>query len=822
MDRQLPCTEPNTHQIGRNLMRKFCLSSARATLVWLLAASSICLSAGAQTVAEGPDHATQILGNAWDMSTQNDVYPLLWAHNLSSATVANGIMTGTARDTDPHFWLQFPRIPSSMPAVNLMKTDIDASRFTRLSFMMWLPDTVIPGSRVGRLVWHQGGSSVVEFDTAYSESPLFAVYPGWHLYDFNLVALQPRSGAPWSGPMQGLRIDPCLGCSTVFKIDWARLYHQDDTASSLSLPAGKTHLLTQIRPTDSLQPITMALEGSTGKVSAASLPPGQYPIAPITDGDYALSQRGKAWTFDTPSDVLWAANSGISNAQTSSAGLSGTTSTADPFVLLDIPERQPIDASQYRYLAIDLTLHQVPAQEPGLLVWWGDRVATVQHPSDFIPLQTGRTTYRIDLGQSPRWTGLVKALRIDPLNGPNASSAVGFTLHGIRLTRANGFEETVTFNSTPLTINARPSLAIVSPSLEDGSDYALTEQGKAWNMQPGQVRQPQLSNLLNWSFPSSIPDLNITGSFFQGTSQPAAANHTEGDPHVFLAFQENTNPIDANAYRWLGFDLYVPMDATQQSELTHGAIARLAWKADDIDPGLTTDDIVLMPGMQRYWFDMGRLAYEPTSTRTWSGQVRYLRIDPFEFPESRSFHIGPAQLRTTPTARHVLPVIVQIADSDNDALNVKVKSGSTLLGSASGLSAGGHQIFASLATLPAGEHTITVEVSDGRSSLQRTAHVPVIKPDAMAPLPAHQIKAAERIFNWAESTLGTAIGPGTPSSYNHGCLQSVPSAYGRSYASSGICLFTVDGLVLYTINGNGLTLAGSTTQLLEMAAAAGY
>jgi len=86
-------------------------------------------------------------------------------------------MTGTARDTDPHFWLQFPRIPSAIQSVNLSQTHIDAGTYNKLTFMMWLPESVTPGSRNGRLVWHTGGETVQAFDAAYSESPIFPVYP---------------------------------------------------------------------------------------------------------------------------------------------------------------------------------------------------------------------------------------------------------------------------------------------------------------------------------------------------------------------------------------------------------------------------------------------------------------------------------------------------------------------------------------------------------------------------------------------------------------------------------------------------------------------
>lgn len=776
----------------------------------------------AQTVAEGPDHATQVLGNAWDMSTQGDVFPLWWTHNLSAAIVANGTMTGTARDTDPHFWLQFPPIPSAMPAANGVPIAMDANRYTHLAFMMRLPDSVVPGSRGGRLVWHHGGDTVAAFDAAYAESPLFPVYPGWHLYHFDLAAMLPSTGQPWGGDIQGLRIDPCLGCNVEFQIDWARLYHHNE-ASDTQLPPGKTHWLAEIQPTGSSQTLSTALPINSHPGATARLPPGHYRIAAITDGDYALSQRGKAWVFDSSSDTLWASNHGLSGATTGRSGLQATTNDPDPFVLLDIDQQSPIDTQKYRYITVDMTLDQVPAQESGLLVWWGDQAGTVSNPSDFISVRAGRATYQIDLGRSPQWTGLVRALRIDPLNGPHAGQNIGLTLHSVRLTQTAGFQETVVYNDAPLHINARPTVEILSPSPEDGEDYALVEQGKAWAMQSGQVLRPELSNLLHWEYTTGIPDLQPTGAFFHATSRPATAGHTEGDPHVFLAFQENTHPIDANTYRWLGFDLYVPMDATAQSELTRGAVMRLAWKSNDADPGVTTDDIILRPGLQRYWFDMNKLVYEPAAVRTWADGVRYLRIDPLEFPESRSFYVGAAQLRSTPSARYVLPITVQLDDADGDLLNIRVLSGRTLLGQATELAPGQtHQVIANLAALPTGEHPITVEVSDAWSRVQRTALVPVLKLAANAPLPPAQIKSADRVFAWAQHLFGNTLGTGSASSQNHACLQNFPGAYGRNYATSGICLFTVDGLVLLTMPGGNLALAGMLSQLLNQAAAAGF
>jgi hypothetical protein len=113
-----------------------------------------------------------------------------------------------------------------------------------------------------------------------------------------------------------------------------------------------------------------------------------------------------------------------------------------------------------------------------------------------------------------------------------------------------------------------------------------------------------------------------------------------------------------------------------------------------------------------------------------------------------------------------------------------------------------------------------VEVHDGLNLGTKTASVPINKLGPQAVMPVHQTKAADRIFAWAEGLLGANLGTGTPSQLGHACMQSLPG-YGRFYASTGICLFVLDGLILYSTPASGLTLAGSTVTLLEQAAAAG-
>lgn len=799
----------------------------RIKKTWLCALLAAFSTAGfaagtteASSQSEGEDFATVVLHDPWDMANQADIFPLLWTHNLGSASLSNGVMTGVARDSDPHFWLHFPQIPSSILPLNHRHQLIDASRYDRLAFYMWLPEDTVPGSKQGRLVWHHGGASVTAFDAAYSESTLFAVYPGWHLYHFDLASQAITRGSAWSGTIHGLRIDPCLACAVTFKIDWARLYASQSQTGRYALPAGKSRLLVDTDSNAANGILGVFKADGSGQVPLGGLPPGSYAVAALSDADYALAERGNPWDMDSTSDFAWSSTSGFSSASVANNQFSGRTNSADPYLLLDVPPDHPIDASKYRYLAIDMSLDAVPAQESGLLVWWGAQTATPQYPTAFISVSAGRKTYAIDLGSSSNWKGWVKALRIDPLNGPQAGSGVNVTLHGVRLTSQQGLTESVAYQATPLKINATPRIKLVSPAYDSGEDYASAELGAPWNMAGSGVEAPSLSNLNGWEYVNSIPDLGVSGSFFHASSRPASAGQTEGDPHAFLSYQQNSKPIAADTYRYLGFQLYVPFDASQQNELTTGAVARIAWKSGDADAGVTSDDIVLLPGLQTYWFDMKTLGYEPASTRTWSGSVPYLRIDPFEFSSTRHFYLGPVRLTAAPAGRYVLPISVDLEDADNDLLSLEVRAGTTVLSRTTDLSPGRVQLLVSLGALAEGSHTLTLVVSDGKNTHETALPVPVRKLSVATPVTAYEQSRLDRVFNWAEALLPQTLTPHVASSSQHACV--VPGAWARRYAGGSSCLMGLDGVVVYTLGGNELRYAGTLDDLFLAALAAGF
>jgi hypothetical protein len=770
-------------------------------------------------VPAAADYATVTLNNPWDMSDARDVYPLLWTHNLAAATAANGVMSATPRDSDPHFWAQFPQIARTTTTLDNPFIPIDANRFTHLAFYMWLPENLSVGSTNGRVVWHLGGESVAQFDVSYSESPLFAVYPGWHLYTIDLKSIKQsdlmagqRWAGAWTGNVSGLRIDPSLGSALPFKIGWIRLFDGTDTAATLrnsQLNSAALRVSSDKYVKDAV--VTTLARQTDGGYNLAALPPGQYKVAPLSDEDYTLAVRGAPWSMASLSDFNWASRHDWSNEGIADSKFQGATAGPDPFLLLDIPADKPVDASKYRYLRIKMDLSKVPALESGLLVWWGNRpVDFSAGNSGFIPVQAGEKEYLIDLGAKAGWTGNIRALRIDPLNGPNAGSGVTVKISGVRLTKsASSNLEVVTNAADPLQINTPPQVTILAPSFASGSDYARNVLGRPWDMKDS-FSAPNHSNLLNADFVRSIADLGLAGNFFRGVSQPVAAGATEGDPSVFFLFQENAKPIEANRFRLMRVRMYVPFDSTNQNELTVGAVARIGWKETDFN-AFVTYDMPLLPGLRDIWVDMTQVRVEG-NTGSWANTVRYLRIDPFEFQPSRSFYLGGASLHTLPTVTDRLPLSLSLAGDANANMVLRVFIDGTQTAVVSDLRPGLHGVDVNLAGLSEGQHTLKVCADDGMNQGCSQLAVPFVRTSDSAMAGRGD---ADSLFNWFEAIAPTILKPnGEPS-------QDIAGFYARCYSASRQCVAVKD-LHAYYYDGVSLIDFGAASPLVAQARAAGH
>ena len=607
------------------------------------------------TVPEGVEFSAVILKDRWDMKNKEDIYPLPWANNLASWDYQDGIFTGICQDNDPSFWLLFPGVVSSLKLGKVGENyPIDTSLFYRLAFLMWLPDNLSPDEPGGVIYWHKGGETQTEFDNGYGHTTFFSVYPGWHLY---VIALKDMSyeGIPYDGILKGLRIDPCVTCDK-FKIDWARLIAPKIYSNPLILPDSPQTIIVDRDQNIQNGFLTTLQANENGTFDCSILPPGTYYIAKIPDLDYATTVVGNTWDMKDQVDTTIVR--GFRDISFSENGFQGVTDNNDPFLVMNVSSVKPIDAQKYRFLIINMSFDYVPSQEAGIIIYWGNSSFDFSHHSEFIPIQEGRKQYVIDMSKYRDWAGKIKALRIDPCS----SRDLKINIHSVLLSPRSDVlpsDLVPTYYHEPLNIIATPVVKVISPGPETGEDYATTIQGNPWEFDDvSDVRR--VANVSKYELTNFIPELGISGTFLHGVSTQAPENEW-GDPGVYVLLQENSRPLYADKYHWVTLRMYLPGDL----DLTNGAMARIAWKADDWDEGLTTDDIVLYPGLHEYVLDLKKVKWEPPSNRKWTGYVRYLRIDPHEFPEPRDFYIDSIYVRADSESKGIFPIKFYVEGGGN-------------------------------------------------------------------------------------------------------------------------------------------------------------
>jgi hypothetical protein len=182
---------------------------------------SIAVTNPSQT--SGPDYATTVFGNPWDMSDAADVQPTVTDH-FTTPSFSGGIMTATNTTDDPNVNLLFH-------SNNGVPIDTSRYRYLTIRFQVDGPYDLGAGS-VARFLWASG--------PAITTNLPFLVWPGMNSYTIDLATLT-------TAPDGGLEADPgaeswTAANKTHFRFDphefpQARTFHIDDVKLTAK-PAG--------------------------------------------------------------------------------------------------------------------------------------------------------------------------------------------------------------------------------------------------------------------------------------------------------------------------------------------------------------------------------------------------------------------------------------------------------------------------------------------------------------------------------------------------------------------------------------------------------
>jgi hypothetical protein len=433
----------------------------------------------------GPDYATDVLGDAWDMSNPEDIGSdpnehKGWAGDFG---VANGLAGGTtAKQANgsidswiPLLYRGFYNIVN--PGRSGKRFPIDSGFYKKLSYKL-RSDVAQQAPQIYwfRYPWSHPSGLV------YGVKFLPNAVAGTRMYSVDLTSQ--TGGTAWSsGPMAGLRFDPnSVSVGHRAYLDWARLTRSDaETAAktTISWSTGTgTSTIDVIDSSNVVMNVASGVAGTSYVFNYGVLPPGQYtirvtrgtaaatrtfsinnpPLVKVTDpdeaggtDDYATTVMNNAWDMNSSADTPLLRN--ISGASYSSGAFHGTNTNGDPsiFLLKHVSGMVPIDTNRYRYLTYRFSVdgaYNLGMGSVARFFWGSDITSTADSTTTTqdIIVWPGTHTYSVDLsalhfgadgaleqtGARKLWTASpVRWFRFDPHEFAQARS---FHVHDVRLT----------------------------------------------------------------------------------------------------------------------------------------------------------------------------------------------------------------------------------------------------------------------------------------------------------------------------------------------------------------------------------------------------
>jgi hypothetical protein len=187
------------------------------------------------SMTSGPDYATTVLGNPWDMNSAADIQ-LTGSDYLTNLSFTGGLLHATNTNNDPNVTLLY-NTNNAVP--------IDTARFRYLTYRLQVdgPYDLGAGS-MARIIW--SSQALMSGFTATTSQDII-VWPGMNTYSLDLAplsaapdgGLEPVAGQePWTAaPKRHLRLDP-------HEFPVPRTFHIDDVKLTAKPVAGASFTIT--------------------------------------------------------------------------------------------------------------------------------------------------------------------------------------------------------------------------------------------------------------------------------------------------------------------------------------------------------------------------------------------------------------------------------------------------------------------------------------------------------------------------------------------------------------------------------------------------
>ena len=338
-------------------------------------------------LAAGPDYATDVLGDPWDMSNPEDIGkdPNELRGWASDFAVANGTAGGTTVPLNGHADTNLPLLYRGFhnivnPGRTGKRYPISSSFYKKVAYRMY---SAIAGQSPQAYWFHfpWDHPSGIGFGVRF----LPQTQAGYKIYAANLHESLAQGSAWTNGSVVGFRLDPNINqAGHVVRYDWVRVTRADAETTAImpvqwSGGSGNT-AIDVIDASGSVLNVA-SVSGTSYSFNYGVLPPGAYtlrltrggsqatrsfsvnhpPLVKVTDpdetggtDDFATTVLNNAWDMNGASDVIVTRN--VSGASYSGGAFHGTNSNGDASVFLLNPSNNqiPIDTTKYRYLTYRL------------------------------------------------------------------------------------------------------------------------------------------------------------------------------------------------------------------------------------------------------------------------------------------------------------------------------------------------------------------------------------------------------------------------------------------------------------------------------------
>jgi hypothetical protein len=434
--------------------------------------------AGSTIVQAGDDFATQVIGDAWDMSNPQDIDTDESA-NLTSQTFSGGVFSASASACTASFWPQFTGYGSQIVAIERgPRYPIDTSiyRYFTIKFKT-------STAQSDRVLFFKNGDTGV---TGNYGSGIFKSSPAnqwtiqsWDLYS-DVYTTSPYF--PWTSfaQVQGIRFDPCSTGTPSIQVDWVRLTavptgSQMYTVTWSDSGGSGPYTVTAIDADSATYTFTSSASGTSYAADLSRLEPGDYHIqvsrsgasatstgvlhvntppqvqinAPTQRGEqalsYAIQEQGGQWGPMSAADFKSVVNFKNVSYTNPAGSFSGRPTNNDPEFIMQT-SGHTIDASYYRSACFTLEVFGTRSVGSGGVarLFWGVNSSGVSTTTDII-LDSGLVEYCLpDLadasavllvaGSPQPWAGSLGYFRLDPDEyTPPTGCSTPQTCHDVRL-----------------------------------------------------------------------------------------------------------------------------------------------------------------------------------------------------------------------------------------------------------------------------------------------------------------------------------------------------------------------------------------------------